>query len=286
VLDSTINCKAANAKFNDACKDIPGFFEGDSWKVVTIQEFPNGVEVFLDENKRTWRDGAAFDAENQPEKSLRGEGDREKNIERSARRAKTQVRRRAKMIGANTLLTLTYRENMVDEVRAQADFKAFRARLHSLGEFPYVATLEKQQRGAIHIHIACQRFPAYLKNQHGVRVKSYNVIRSMWRRVVGSDNGNVDISPSRGRNSAHRIAAYIAKYAMKNITDSTFNKKCYWSSRHIPRPKVIKLWFDPDTTNWELVSMLAQEFELRGFSDIAQYSDRFNQFHWFAASKP
>jgi hypothetical protein len=260
--------------------------KGDSfnqWKTVTIHEFPNGVEAFLDEAKETCQDGALFIEQ---EMSARGEGDRDSSIERGARRAKTQVRRRCKMIQADTMLTLTYRENVTDEKRVQADFKAFRARLHALGDFLYVATLEKQQRGALHVHIACQKFPAFLKNDHGVRVKSYDLLRSMWRRVVGRDNGNIDVTKPRGRNSAHRIASYIAKYVAKNLEDAKFNKKSYWSSTGIPAPKVIKLWFSSDTSTWDIVSLLAQEFHLRGFTDIAQYADRLNAFHWFAASKP
>jgi hypothetical protein len=259
--------------------------DANRFKTVTIHEFPNGVEVFIDENCQKYSDGVIFDNDDTAPKVERGEGDREANIERAGRRAKTNVRRRCKGIQADCMITLTYRANMQDEKRVQADFKAFRDRLSTLGAFPYVATLEKQERGALHVHIACQQFPFWLKNESGVRVKSFGLISSMWSRVIGRGNGNVNFTKPRGRNSAHRIASYISKYVLKNVTGERFNKKSYWSSACSVIPKPIKLWFDIDTPTFDIVAMLATDFHLRGFNDITQYADRLNEFHWFAASK-
>ena len=47
------------------------------------------------------------------------------NRERSARRAKTQVRRLIKAKNLDTMLTLTYRENMTDRARMARDFDVF-----------------------------------------------------------------------------------------------------------------------------------------------------------------
>lgn len=257
------------------------------FKTVTIHHFPDGMEVFIDENRVCFEDGFLFDTDfDAPNASTkRGEGDRDKSIAASARRAKTAVRRRCKAMQADALLTLTYRENMQDEKRAQRDFQAFRRRLEALGAFPYVATLERQERGAIHLHVAVQHFPALLKNEHGTKVKSYNVIRSIWRRVVGADNGNIDLTRPRGSNSAHRIASYIAKYVSKAVGEGHFNKKSYWSSKAISVPKGERVFYPIDTSTFDLVAMVAKEFIRRGYNDIAQYSDRLNEFHWFAASR-
>jgi hypothetical protein len=251
-------------------------------KSVTILEFPHGVEVLIDENHETCSDGSLYLP---VEKSERGEGDREKNLARAARRARTQVRRRCKMIGADTMLTLTYRENMQDFERLNRDVKAFVRRLRGLGPFEYVMCIERQQRGALHVHIACQSFPAWMRNEDGVKVKSYNLIRSIWRRVVGRDNGNIDLTRPRS-NGAHRIACYIAKYISKSLEDAVFNAKSYWSSRGILKPKKTVLWFDGDTDTWDLVSLVAGDFIGRGYTDIAQFADSLNEFHWFAASRP
>jgi hypothetical protein len=251
-------------------------------KSITINEFPQGVEVFINENHETCSDGSLFE---ERIASVRGEGDLEKNRLRSARRAKTQVRKRCKMIQADCMLTLTYRENMQDFERLQCDIKAFVARVRALGPFEYVMCVERQQRGALHVHMACQRFPAWMKNADGIKVKSYNLIRAIWRSVVGADNGAINLTSPR-RNGAHRIASYIAKYIAKSIDDVVFNAKSYWCSRGIPKPKVTKLWFDADDSTWELFALVAKWCLDSGYTDFSQYASSAGEFHWLAASRP
>ena len=202
------------------------------------------------------------------------------------------------MIQADCMMTLTYRANQQDEKRVEADFKAFRKRLETIGKFQYVATLERQEgymngnmqaqqgRSSIHVHIACQQFPAYLRNEHGVRVKSYALISSMWSRVIGRGNGNVNFTKPRGRNSAHRIASYIAKYVSKKVSEAALNAKSYWSSKNIEMPKPERIWYDGDTSTYDIVVAIAKQFAVKGYTDIAQYADSMNQFHWFSASSP
>ncbi len=286
MLNTSIDKAAANANLKASLGQYFCGTDAKLFKTITFTEFPNGVEVYVDEGREAFSDGAFFEyATEQEMPTARGEGDHEKARSVAARRAKTNVRRLAKMLQADCLLTLTYRENMIDFNRVEADFKAFRARLRSLGEFHYVATLEKQQRGAIHVHIACQHFPAWLNNEHGVRVRSYNLIRSMWRRVVGRDNGNVDLTRPKGRNWAHRIASYISKYVSKNIEEARFNKKSYWASRGIPKPKQSKFWFSMDTPIRDIIVLVAQEFAMKGFDDLKQFHDPMNGFYWFSAMK-
>lgn len=251
-------------------------------KSVTITEFPNGVEVLIDENHETCSDGAMY---LEIERTKRGEGDHERSKAVAARRAKSQVRKRCKMIQADCMVTLTYRENMQDMNRLQRDVKAFVNRLRALGPFEYVLTVEKQKRGALHVHMACQSFPAWMKNAEGVKVKSYNLVRAIWRSVVGRDNGNVDLTKPR-KNASHRIACYIAKYIGKNLEDAVFNAKSYWASRGIPKPVRTRLWFDGDTDSWDLIALVAKDFIDRGFTDIAQYANKDNEFYWFSASRP
>lgn len=253
------------------------------WKTVTIHHFPKGVEIFINEARETWSDGANFET---VQKAKRGEGDHERSKVAATRRAKTQVRRRCKMLEADCMMTLTYRENVTDESRVQADFKAFRKRLARLGQFHYVATLEKQQRGALHVHIACQQFPAWLQNEHGVRVRSYALISSMWSRVVGRGNGNVNFTKPRGRNSSHRIACYIAKYVGKALSENVFNAKSYWQSAGIPKPRTETKWYAGDTPIVDIVSEVAHWWFSMGYTDYAQFHDRLNKFYWFAASTP
>ena len=184
------------------------------WIMATISEFPNCVEVYIDEDKHTWSDAANFEAPR--EKCARGDGDIEVNRLRAARRAKTTVRKRCKMIEANQMLTLTYRENMTDTSRLQRDFKLFITRLRQYGAFEYVAGIEKQSRGALHLHLAISALPFWMRTSNGVKIKSANLVRSVWRGVVGADNGNIDLTRPR-RNACHRVASYISKYISKAV---------------------------------------------------------------------
>lgn len=255
-----------------------------TWKLATISRFPSGVEIHIDENKETWSDPSDF-AE-RPERAERGEGDREKSAVVSARRARSAVRKRCKMIGATQMLTLTYRENMVDRDRLERDFKLFIRRLRLYGAFEYCAGIEKQKRGALHLHLAICALPLWMKNSEGVKVKSANLVRSVWRGVVGLDNGNIDLTKPRS-NAVHRIASYISKYIAKGLEDAVFNAKSYWSSRGIPKPVRDRLWFRPELSTSEIVAELAasQAFN-NGYTEISQYSDPGLGFLWFSFSKP
>lgn len=161
------------------------------------------------------------------------------NIERAARRAKTRVRHLCKVQGLDTLLTLTYRENMQDQARAWADLKEFVRRMRrALGSFAYVAVAERQARGAIHWHLAVHRLPMVMGASNGVKVKAFNVIRAIWRAVAG--DGNIDVSRRRraSRKSPARIASYISKYVAKAFADTAKGVNRYSSSTgvELPRP--------------------------------------------------
>lgn len=160
-----------------------------------------------------------------PELAEREAEDRERsNRLRAARRARTKVRRLCKGQGLDTLLTLTYRGNQRDMDLCKAHFLLFQKRMNRLlGRWQYVAAFERQQRGALHVHVATRAIPAAFERS-GVKVKSFNVIRALWRAVTAEWGGNVDVSgKSRRRGQWHvarrspaRIATYLAKYMLKD----------------------------------------------------------------------
>lgn len=140
------------------------------------------------------------------------------NRARSTRRARTRVRRLAKAKGLTVLLTLTYRENMQDRDRMARDFDAFVKRVRRvIPGFEYVCVFERQKRGAWHAHIAVQRVLSHYLHK-GALVRSYTLLRSMWRGIVGADNGNVDVSRNKRVNrSAAKLASYLSKYIGKTF---------------------------------------------------------------------
>lgn len=153
------------------------------------------------------------------------------NRERSTRRARTRVRRLAKSKGLTTLLTLTYRENMTDRARMQRDLDVFLKRVRRvITGFQYVCVFERQKRGAWHAHIAVQKVLSHYKSK-GKLVRSYDLLRSMWRGVVGADNGNVDVSRNkRVARSTAKLAAYLSKYIGKTFDQAEKHVNAYSAS--------------------------------------------------------
>lgn len=168
-------------------------------------------------------------------RSKRGESDkRAKNQQDSAKRAKQAIRHRCKAIGADRMLTLTYRDNVTDVGLVKIHWDAFRRRMAKLKQFHYVAVLEKQERGAYHIHCAVR----------GRQV--YQLVRSIWQSVVGNSEdgktgGQINVrDPHKfgfGKTGHHKLASYIAKYVAKDVEDHELNKKRYWSSKGIVVPE-------------------------------------------------
>lgn len=165
------------------------------------------------------------------------------NRERSTRRARTKVRRLAKEKGLTTLLTLTYRENMVDRDRMQRDLDVFLKRVRRvIPGFQYVCVFERQKRGAWHAHLAVEKVLShYLAG--GKLIRSYDLLRSMWRAVVGADNGNVDVSRNkRLARSAAKLAAYLSKYIGKTFDQAEKHVNAYSASgKALPKPMVFRV---------------------------------------------
>ncbi|BEV15556.1 bacteriophage-like protein [Herbaspirillum sp. DW155] len=169
-------------------------------------------------------------------RTKRGESEnRERNEAVAARNAKKNVRERCKSIGADRMITLTYRDNMVDREKALKDWDKFRRRVGKCVDFHYVAVIEEQQRGALHFHVA-------------VRGRQcYQLLRSIWSSIVGLDEhgrsmSNIDVrNPSKfgfGKDGIHKLASYIAKYCGKQMECRDFDQKRYFASRGIPKPDV------------------------------------------------
>lgn len=156
-----------------------------------------------------------------------------RNLQRAAKRARTTIRRLCKAMGCNTLLTLTYRAKETDLARCKADLKEFNRRVERvMPGFRFVAGFEKQDRGAWHVHMATGNIPrSFLRYGTGgvpTLVKSYDLLRSIWRSVTKDRGGNIDVSrrKAHSRKTPAQVAAYISKYITK-----AFDEGDKWSNR-------------------------------------------------------
>lgn len=163
---------------------------------------------------------------------------------RSARRAKSNVRRLCKAMGADTLLTLTYRACVTDLAECKADLKEFVRRVRRvIPDFRAVAAFERQDRGAWHVHMATVRLPATLKRSDGVKVKSFPLLLAIWRSVTKDKGGSFN-AKTRKRSSSRspaRIAAYLSKYILKAFEDGDKHTNRWTRFGDCEKPVVIDL---------------------------------------------
>lgn len=171
---------------------------------------------------------------------------REDSVKKSVFRARQKLRWLVKQIGADHLLTLSYRDNMQDIERLKSDWKAFvRLVVARYPEWKYVCVHEKQDRGAFHLHVA-------VSGRQDIKY-----FRRCWYKVLGAspDASGTDtpgqvnvIGPSKRFGGmgyvwkANRLAGYIGKYLHKQFEESDKGAKRYWASKGISLPVPQKIW--------------------------------------------
>lgn len=152
------------------------------------------------------------------------------NLEKGAQRAKRKMRLQVKNMQADHLVTFTRREAdgstyWTADQWAEAWKKFHRLLARAEGDFPYVAILEKHEKGNYHLHVA------WVGRVH------VGIVRKMWIAALGGvpGSGNIDAKHIRvapGHDRAARIARYISKYVSKHFQDQPrFNKKRYWATK-------------------------------------------------------
>lgn len=176
----------------------------------------------------------------------------ERSLKKSAQRAQTMCRRVIKTEGFNELLTITYRENMQDRAQAKAHLKEWvrRMKAHLGGEFRYCASFEKQERGAMHMHVACHKLPKHALHK-GLKIEGWRLGTAVWRSIVGKDNGLVFVGGKKGsfksgkalKRSPAKMAAYVSKYILKDFAESPEEANRYSRSNgaFVPKPTQIRL---------------------------------------------
>jgi len=201
-----------------------------------------------------------FDGEEREKRELERKKEleerQEKQREKNAQRAKSACRWFIKANGLNELLTITYRENQEDRELCKVHFKEWVRRMKRAlgGRFVYCASFERQDRGAMHVHVACHKLPKHAQ-RGDVKIEGWRLGTEIWRSIVGADNGLVFVG---GRNksgnrytrtrSIAKIAAYVSKYIMKDYKDAPLESNRYSRSnkadgvQDIPKAERIRIW--------------------------------------------
>lgn len=202
-------------------------------------------------------------------------------LKKAAQRAQTMCRRIIKAEGFDELLTITYRENQTDRAECKKHFKEWVRRMKRAlgglvdvvdqvtgeiskkwkdGNFRYCASFERQDRGAMHVHVACFKLPKHAVHK-GVKIEGWRLGTDVWRGIVdyeaegpsrSSDkrpmvvNGLVFVggkskwSKKRRKNmSAAKMASYVSKYIMKDYAESPMGANRYSRSNAIEVAKPV-----------------------------------------------
>lgn len=127
-------------------------------------------------------------------------------------------------------LTLTYKENIQNITKTNRQFKYFIQRLNyylyhtKTQSLNYIATWEKQKRGAIHYHVIFFDFPYIAKE----------TLQDLWSHgFIKINRIDVDSRENRGR--------YLSKYFGKDLELKEHKKKAFFKSQHLKMPKIRKV---------------------------------------------
>lgn len=224
---------------------------------LNVREFANGtVEAVLktvrpmqmEQSKRRYENFGSFSAKHVED--VPGETDslsvKQANHARAVRRAKQSIRFCCKQMQADRLFTLTYRENVQDRQRVRADFQRFLRLVRKVyPHWQYVAVLERQDRGAFHIHCAV------------VGWQRIGFLRTAWYKALGGTGkesgvdtpGAVNItSPQKRWGSGvkewktEKLAGYLTKYLHKTFEESDAEKRRFWKCKDIQPPAAERFW--------------------------------------------
>lgn len=172
----------------------------------------------------------------------------ERCAKKAAARARRNCRHKIKHASLNQMLTLTYRENMCDLSRMRKDFAAWlRIMRRQIRGFRAVYGFERQDRGAWHVHVACDRLPFNMQFR-GCKVQSWKVGTAIWRGIVpqggmcfvGGRKGRFNRSASPGR-----IAAYIAGYLTKDNAAGEGGRRMWDSTQGLTPPPCLTMQLPP-----------------------------------------
>ena len=120
----------------------------------------------------------------------------------------------------NKFLTLTFAENVCDTDIANYEFKKFVKRLkfhYPQLDLQYLAVIEFQKRGAVHYHMILD-----------IPKINSKKLAELW------GNGFIKINRIK---SCDNLGAYVSKYLSKESTERLFNKKKFFYSRNLEKPK-------------------------------------------------
>lgn len=173
-------------------------------------------------------------------------------------------------------LTLTFKENIQDIATTNDEFKKFIKRLNyqlyktKKSRIKYLATWEKQQRGAIHYHIILFSFPFV----------PHELLMKIWRNgLVWINKIDVDAAENRGR--------YVSKYFDKDLDIKEHKKKAFFKSQNLKLPRETKRLTEKKINKEDFDVLFSTDYirKTPKFLTVLNEENRFEQVVEFEESK-
>jgi len=197
-----------------------------------IEVYRYGLPVRTGKDKTSFERRGAQKALETSEEVVRMKED--KSLTNTLRRARNTLRR---LINANTgkwnerekFFTLTFKENVTDHEKANAEFRSFIKRLNykifkKHSGLKYVCVVERQERGALHYHIVLFNMPFVHVNE----------LSEIWGHGFVRINEIKDVD---------NLGVYVVKYIEKTMYEmqekksaKVKDKKLYFASRGLCKP--------------------------------------------------
>lgn len=197
-----------------------------------IEVYRYGLPVRTGKDKTSFERRGAQKASETSEEVVKMKED--KSLTNTLRRTRNTLRR---LINANTgkwnerekFFTLTFKENVTDHEKANAEFRSFIKRLNykifkKESGLKYVCVVERQERGALHYHIVLFNMPFVPVSE----------LSEIW------GNGFVRINEIK---NVDNLGAYVVKYIEKTMYEmqekksaKVKDKKLYFASRGLYKP--------------------------------------------------
>lgn len=193
--------------------------------------------------------------------------------EKSLRRTKLAVMDYALVNEWEYFVTLTFNPEKVDSFDYEVVTKKLSNWLHNLKNYgiknlKYLIVPELHKSGRIHFH-------GLLANTKGLEFKDSGKKDNDGRTVYNIEGYKLGFTTAQKVENNEAISRYISKYITKELIMTTKNKKRYWNSRNLKKPKIKKeLFTDDDKQQFRELSEKTTKFKI----DSGNYQEEIEQF--------
>lgn len=199
-----------------------------------LKEFQNGEKTIILHEKSIQYDYTDNTAK------IRGKAlDREKSIYNSIRRSKTAIIDYSKANIWTYFITITFDKEKIDRYDYDIITQRLSNQLNNIRKrvapnLKYIIVPEQHKDGAWHFH-------GLLADIDGLKLKKSGKKDLLHRPIYNIPNFNLGFTTATEVSDTQKVSGYITKYITKSLVENTFNKRRYWTSLNLDKPKTLKL---------------------------------------------